>query len=97
MQRRVLACVRSGSNARAARTWPPLQFLQAIPRPAARPILSPGGGDVMIAASECRIGESPLTRILSVSAKNHYGALWREAARAGRRRLAHGGKNGGQD
>lgn len=80
MQRRVLACVKRGSNVRAAPTSPPFRFLQEPPRPAGRPTLSPGGGSVMIATSECRIGESPFIRTLSVSAKKCYGALWQEAA-----------------
>ena len=79
MQRRVLACAQRASNARAARTSPPLRFLQATPRPTARPILSALGGDVMIATSECGIGESPPIRTPSVLAKKHDGALWQEA------------------
>ena len=45
-----------------------------------RPILSPGSADVMIATSECGIGDSPFIRTLSVFAKKHNGALRREAA-----------------
>ena len=80
MRRRVLACAQRASNALGARSSPPLRLLQATPRPAARPVLSPGGGDVMIDTSECGIGESLFIRTLPVSAKKHDGALWREAA-----------------
>ncbi len=66
MQRRVFVCAQRASNVRDARTSPPLQFLQATLRPAACPILSAGGGDVIIANPECGIGESPLSPPVSV-------------------------------
>lgn len=72
MQRRVFACAQRTSNAWAARTSPPLQFFQATLCPAARPIRSAGGGDVITATPECAIGGSPLSA--TVFAKKFYDA-----------------------